>query len=105
MRLFLIIYGISSGVIVGAGVVSVLILIGIVPRMSHVTNTKEFVDLYEDLLVIGTFLGSILSLHNFGISGGSVLTIVAGLAYGVFLGFLSSGLQRFYITYLLYQGG
>ncbi|QJA09476.1 stage V sporulation protein AC [Romboutsia sp. CE17] len=94
MRLFLIIYGISSGVIVGAGVVSVLILIGIVPRMSHVTNTKEFVDLYEDLLVIGTFLGSILSLHNFGISGGSVLTIVAGLAYGVFLGFLSSGLTE-----------
>lgn len=87
---------------VGAGVVSVLILIGIVPRISHVTNTKEFVNLYESLLVLGTFVGSILSLHNIGINGGKILTITAGLSYGVFLGFLSSGITEiiYYIPVL-----
>ena len=94
MNLFLVIYGVSSGIIVGAGVVAVLILIGLVPRISHITNTKEFVNLYENLLILGTFLGSILSLHNIGISGGKILTIIAGLAYGMFLGFLSSGITE-----------
>lgn len=94
MNIFIIVYGISCGIMVGSGVVSILILIGIVPRISHATNTKEFINLYEYLLVIGTFLGSILSLHNIGISGGRTLSTVAGLAYGMFLGFLSSGLTE-----------
>lgn len=94
MRLLLILYGISSGIMVGAGVVSILILVAIVPRISHVTNTKEFSNLYEHLLVLGTFLGSILSLYNIGIEGGILLTIIAGLSYGIFLGFLSSGITE-----------
>ncbi|MGL5330822.1 MAG: stage V sporulation protein AB [Peptostreptococcaceae bacterium] len=94
MKLFLIIFGISAGIMTGAGVVSILILIGIVPRMSQVTNTKEFSNWYETLLVIGTFLGSILSLYNIGISGGKGLALIAGLSYGIFLGFLSSGLTE-----------
>lgn len=94
MKLFLITFGVSAGVMTGAGVVSILILIGIVPRMSHVTKTKEFSNWYEYLLVIGTFLGSILSLHNIGINGGGGLVLLAGLAYGIFLGFLSSGLTE-----------
>ena len=79
---------------VGAGVISILILVAIVPRISHVTKTKEFSNIYEYLLVLGTFLGSILSLHNIGIRGGMILTIIAGLAYGIFLGFLSSGITE-----------
>lgn len=94
MKVFLAIYGLSAGIMVGAGVVSILILIGIIPRMSHVTNTKEFSNLYESLLVIGTFLGSILSLHSIGIQGGRIITIILGLSYGIFLGFLSSGLTE-----------
>ena len=94
MKVFLVIYGLSAGIMVGAGVVSILILIGIIPRMSHATNTKEFSNLYESLLVIGTFLGSILSLHSIGIQGGRIITIILGLSYGIFLGFLSSGLTE-----------
>ena len=94
MKILLAFYGLSSGIMVGAGVVSILILIGIIPRMCHVTNTKEFSSLYESLLVIGTFLGSILSFNNIGMNGGKSITIILGLAYGIFLGFLSSGLTE-----------
>ncbi len=94
MKAFLVIYSLSAGIMVGAGVVSILILIGIIPRMSHVTNTKEFCNLYESLLVIGTFLGSVLSLHGIGIHGGRIVTVILGLSYGIFLGFLSSGLTE-----------
>lgn len=94
MRIFLIIFGISSGIMVGSGVVAILILIGIIPRMSQITNTKEFSNWYEKILVIGTFLGSILSLHQIKLGFGSITAIIAGLFYGIFLGFLSSGLTE-----------
>lgn len=94
MKLFLAIFGLSSGIMVGAGAIAMLILVGLVPRISHVTKTVEFVDLYERLLVIGTFLGSILSLHSINLHLMGFVVIIMGLAYGIFLGFLSSGIAE-----------
>ncbi|RDY22618.1 stage V sporulation protein AC [Romboutsia maritimum] len=94
MKIFLTLFGISSGIMVGSGVVAILILIGIVPRMSQVSNTKEFVPFYEMILVIGTFLGGIMSLQDIHLNLGKFSVIISGLCYGVFLGFLSSGLTE-----------
>ncbi|WP_195940589.1 stage V sporulation protein AB [Romboutsia sp. 1001713B170131_170501_G6] len=94
MKLFLIIFGISSGVIVGSGVVSLLILVGIIPRLAQISKTKEFIGAYESLLVIGTLFGSLISIQGMNIRIGKVGALVAGLAYGVFVGFLSSGLTE-----------
>lgn len=94
MKIFIMIFGFSSGVMVGAGVVSILILVGIIPRMAQISNTKKFINLYEYLLVIGAFLGSIISLNNLNLDIGRPGTIVIGLAYGIFIGFLSSGLTE-----------
>lgn len=94
MKLFIILFGFSSGIMVGSGVVAILILIGIIPRLSQVSNTKAYVNFYESLLVIGTFLGSIISLHNISINIGRLGTIVCGIAYGIFVGCLSSGITE-----------
>ena len=61
MKLFLIIFGLSSGIMVGAGVISLLILVGIIPRMAQLSNTRSFINFYEKILVIGTFLGALSS--------------------------------------------
>ena len=94
MELFLIIFGLSSGIMVGAGVISLLILVGIIPRMAQLSNTRSFINFYEKILVIGTFLGSLISIQNIGITVGKVGVLVFGLAYGIFIGFLSSGLAE-----------
>ena len=94
MELFLIIFGLSSGIMVGAGVISLLILVGIIPRMAQLSNTRSFINFYEKILVIGTFLGSLISIQNIGIIVGKVGVLVFGLAYGIFIGFLSSGLAE-----------
>ena len=47
MKLFLIIFGLSSGIMVGAGVISLLILVGIIPRMAQLSNTRSFINFYE----------------------------------------------------------
>lgn len=94
MKLFIILFGFSSGIMVGSGVVAILILVGIIPRLSQLSNTKNYINFYEYLLVIGTFLGSILSLHNIGINIGRIGVIICGLSYGIFVGCLSSGITE-----------
>ena len=94
MRVFLIIFGFSSGIMVGSGVVAILILVGIIPHMAQISKTKKYVNLYEKILVIGTFLGSIMSLYQVHIGIGGLGGIVSGLAYGIFVGLLSSGLTE-----------
>lgn len=94
VRAFLILFGVSSGIMVGAGVVALLILIGIIPRMAQVSKTKEYINVYECLLVVGTLLGGFISIQSIHFNLGKIGVVVFGLAYGVFVGFLSSGLTE-----------
>lgn len=94
MGLFIILFGFSSGIMVGSGVVAILILIGIIPRLSQISNTKKYINFYECLLVVGTFIGSLLSLYNIGFNVGRLGVIICGLAYGIFVGCLSSGITE-----------
>lgn len=94
MKLFLIFFGLSSGIMVGSGVISLLILVGIVPRMSQISNTRAFVNFYEKILVIGSLIGALISIQNIHISIGKIGVLVFGFAYGIFIGFLSSGLTE-----------
>ena len=94
MRLFLKIFGLSAGIMVGAGVVALLILVGIIPRMAQITKTKSFISYYEKILVIGTLLGSLISIQNISISIGRIGVLILGLSYGIYIGFLSSGLAE-----------
>ena len=94
MKLFLIIFGISCGLMVGSGVIGILILVGIIPRMAQISKTKDYIGLYECLLIIGTFIGSLISIQNLNFKIGWIGAIVFGLCYGVFVGFLSSGIAE-----------
>ncbi|MDK2564720.1 stage V sporulation protein AB [Romboutsia sedimentorum] len=94
MRGFLILFGLSSGIMVGAGVVAILILVGIIPRMAQVSNTKEYIHIYEILLVLGALLGGFISIQNIHVDIGKFGAILFGIGYGVFVGFLSSGLTE-----------
>ena len=94
MKLFFIVFGLSSGIMVGGGVIALLILVGIIPRMAQITNTKSFINFYEKILVVGTLLGSLISIQNISISIGKIGVLIFGLAYGIFIGFLSSGLTE-----------
>lgn len=94
MKLFLVVFGMSSGVMVGSGVVALLILVGIIPRMAQISKTKEFIGVYESLLVIGALFGSLISIQSINLHIGKIGAIISGIAYGIFVGFLSSGLTE-----------
>lgn len=60
--LFLILVGASYGMLSSAGVFTVLVAVGLVPRFAGKTHTAKKVVLYEEMVIFGTLAGCILSI-------------------------------------------
>ena len=94
MLILIILFAFSGGAVVGSGVVALLTLLGIVPRLCQVSNTFKYVKIYELILIIGCIFGSIFSLFNIKFNFGTPSVIIMGITYGIFIGFLSSALAE-----------
>jgi stage V sporulation protein AB len=92
--ILIILFGFSGGAVVGSGVVALLTLLGIVPRMCQVSNTFKYIKFYELILIIGCIFGSVFSLFNIRFNLGTPSIIITGITYGMFIGFLSSSLAE-----------
>lgn len=60
--ILLILSGISFGLLAAAGVFTVLIAVGLIPRFAGRTHTARRVLLYENMVILGTILGAFASL-------------------------------------------
>ncbi len=54
--------GISFGVLAAAGVFTVLVAVGLVPRFAGKTHTANKVLLYEEMVIFGTLVGGVASV-------------------------------------------
>lgn len=61
-QIFLGIAGLSGGILVSAGVFTVLLAVGLVPRFAGKTHTGKKIFLYEEMVVLGTLAGDFLSV-------------------------------------------
>ena len=104
---FLAVLGFSYGLISAAGVFTVLVAIGLVPRFAGKTHTAQKVILYEEMVIFGTIAGGIVTIFSeycqFGafwqqhspqhmqlwITLGIVFQAVYGLFSGMFIGCLA----------------
>lgn len=106
-EIFLGICGLSFGLLASAGVFTVLVAVGLVPRFAGKTHTSKKVWLYEEMVVAGTVFGGVLSVfapfltlgdriiesgmmtlqvwHKIG----NIFLIMYGLFGGMFVGCLS----------------
>lgn len=62
--LFLILIGASYGMLSSAGVFTVLVAVGLVPRFAGKTHTSKKVILYEEMVIFGTMTGCVLSIFS-----------------------------------------
>lgn len=107
-RLILIwIIGISSGIMVSAGVFTVLFVVALVPRFAGRTDTARYELFYEECLTFGAIIAGILSVFpvkgslgemmaNVSVSNVllTVLLIMIGIFAGIFVGCLSIALSE-----------
>ncbi len=98
--------GLSFGLLAAAGVFTVLVAVGLVPRFAGKTNTGKHVVLYEEMVIAGTIVGGVLSLFEkhfrlwegfaqLGLSSivlsvvGNAGLIIFGIFAGMFVGCLA----------------
>ena len=113
--LFLAVYGVSAGLLVSAGIFTVLLAVGLTPRFVGTTHTAKKIFLYEGCIMWGAVIGTLFSVfpvmgHTGGIlreqimrvtsgggdfliaaldGGGKVFLGIAGLFMGMFVGCLA----------------
>ncbi|MCM1568395.1 MAG: stage V sporulation protein AB [Roseburia sp.] len=63
-QVFLAISGLSFGLLASAGVFTVLVAVGLVPRFAGKTHTAGKVILYEEMVVFGTLAGGFISIFS-----------------------------------------
>lgn len=89
--LFLMVCGLSFGLLAAAGVFTVLVAVGIVPRFAGKTHTANKVFLYEEMVTMGTIVGGVASLFPRYCCLNRLESFVPGMAG--FLAWLGMGLQ------------
>lgn len=78
--------GFCAGMIVAGGVSGLLIGLSIVPRYAGITHTADNILLYEDMSLLGTVAGTIVTLFPVQIPLGPFFLAVCGIFFGIFLG-------------------
>lgn len=61
-QIFLAVIGSSYGMLAAAGVFTVLVAVGLVPRFAGKTHTAKHVLVYEEMVVFGTIFGGLISI-------------------------------------------
>lgn len=105
--ILLVCIGLSYGFLSSAGVFTVLVAVGLIPRFANKTHTSRYVILYEEMVISGTIFGCIISVFNeycqlggylqsrfppltaFWTGAGNVMTGIFGLFCGMFIGCLA----------------
>lgn len=82
------ILGLGAGFVVAGGVVAFISIIGIIPIMAYRTKTTRYILWYENMIILGSILGSIFTFWEIRIPIGPFLSGVFTFAYGIFIGVL-----------------
>lgn len=62
--ILLILAGASYGLLAAAGVFTVFVAVGLIPRFAGRTETEKYVLLYEEMVILGTIFGCVASVFN-----------------------------------------
>lgn len=98
------IIGLSSGLLVSAGVFTVLFVVGLVPRFAGKTNTARYELFYEECIIFGSIIACVLSVFPIKGSLSMVMAhmsffcqaflVIIGIFAGIFVGCLAIALAE-----------
>ncbi|MGN6714867.1 stage V sporulation protein AB [Anaerocolumna jejuensis] len=91
---FLCFLGLTAGILIAAGTVAFITIVGVLTRLAIRTDTAKRILLYEDIVVVGATFGNILELFRLPIPVGTVGLMIIGLFIGCFIGCLAVALEE-----------
>ncbi len=89
-----ILFGFSSGVIISGAVFAFIAIIGIVPRLAQKTKTTDKIKLYEEAIMFGGVLGTVLTFFDVQFSLNKILVGIGSFSSGIFVGCLAMSLAE-----------
>lgn len=89
-----ILVGFSNGIVVGASLVALITVLGIVPRLAQITDTSMYVRFYQVAIVLGAVFWTWFGLRDAHAHLSNIWTIVYGLFAGLFIGLLAAALTE-----------
>ncbi|MDF2869013.1 MAG: hypothetical protein K0R05_588 [Anaerocolumna sp.] len=92
--LLLVFIGLTGGILIAAGMVAFITIVGVLTRLAIRTDTAKRILLYEDIVVVGSTLGNILDIFKPPLPIGHVGLIIFGLFSGCFVGCLAVALEE-----------
>lgn len=81
-----ILIGLSAGGFTAAGYFAVITSVGMMNRVADVTNTKQYLPYFEEVIIWGASLGNAFFIFNWKLSIGTVGAVLYGLLSGMFIG-------------------
>ncbi|MCD8508945.1 MAG: stage V sporulation protein AB [Bacillus sp. (in: Bacteria)] len=89
-----IVIGLSGGIAVGGGFVAFLTVLGVVPRLAHLSNSAGLLPYYEWAVMLGALCGIWFSLGDPLFSFNNLVLAIVGLGCGAFIGMLAAALAE-----------
>lgn len=90
----LIAIGLAEGMIVGSAEVAFMTVLGVVPRLGHLTRTRASMRLYQWAIIFGASGASLVGVFEIRMHLPSAVTAVVGLAMGIFVGLTAAALAE-----------
>lgn len=99
----LVIAGFSGGVLVSAGLFTLITSLGIITRLAQLTRSASYLSMYENTVILGTMAGNILWLYepelHFGAWGSMIFGLLSGIYVGCLIGAIAEILDAFPIFF------
>ncbi len=92
--IILVIIGLSGGLVVGSGFVAFLAVLGIIPRLTQLTKTYQYIHVYEWAIILGAVMVGWASLRNSMLYQTELWLVPIGLLCGIFIGMLAAALTE-----------
>lgn len=93
-KLIEILIGFSGGLAVGSGFIAFLSVLGVIPRLTQLTQSHKMLKIYGACVILGSLFGTILSLANVSWQQPLIVLAAWGILHGIFNGMLAAALTE-----------
>ena len=89
-----ILIGFGSGIFIAGGIFAFIAVIGVIPRIAQKTKTIDKIILYEEMIILGGFIGSLVDIFYIHIPIGFFGAVLVGFFVGIFYGCMAMSLAE-----------
>lgn len=89
-----IVIGFSSGIVIGAGYLAIMTVLGVLPRLAQLSKTTSHINRFGFAPIVGVIVGTYMTFFDITLSLHNVSLIIWGFIQGIFIGMVAAALAE-----------